>query len=45
MVTCADDCAEIYGVPRGAGSGFGGEDGGDVLRENGGGEGVGLRGR
>jgi len=45
VVRFEDDSDEVYGFPRGAGSWFGEGDGGDVLRKNGRGEGVGPRRR
>ena len=43
VVRFEDDSDEVYGFPRGAGPQFSQGDGGDVLRKNGRGEGIGLR--
>jgi len=45
VVRSIDDSVEVYGFPRRTGPWFGEGDGRVVLRENGRGEGVGLRGR
>jgi len=45
VVRWVDDSAKVYGVSRGAGPQFSEGDGRDVLRENGRGEGISLRGR